>query len=197
MEFENFYYLLINLASISIPFLYSFTDHSQFYKRWKALWPSIILTGIFFIIWDIIFTRIGIWGFNPKYLIGLDLFGLPIEEWLFFITIPYACVFTYDILVLYVREGFLQRTANYLAAVIAVSLIVLAVLQWEKMYTFTTFIMTAIFLIILLRLKVNFLGRYFIVYLIIFAFPFLIVNGLLTGMSTSEPIVWYNNAEND
>ena len=38
-------------------------------------------------------------------------------------------------------------------------------------------------------------GIFYLSYLIILI-PFTLVNGVLTGYFTSEPIVWYNDAEN-
>ena len=55
--------------------------------------PGLLIMDSIYIIWDILFTYLGVWGFNNKYLIGYNIFNLPLEEWLFFICIPYASLF--------------------------------------------------------------------------------------------------------
>ena len=44
--------------------------------------------------------------------------------------------------------------------------------------------------------KSEYLNHFFIAYLVIYLFPFIIVNGILTGSGINEPVVWYNNLEN-
>ena len=94
-------YLLLNIVSISIPFVYSFHPKLKLYKRFNSIILALLFTMVIFIPWDIIFTNNGIWGFNEKYFIGLKIFNLPLEEWLFFMCIPFACIFTHYALLLY------------------------------------------------------------------------------------------------
>jgi lycopene cyclase domain-containing protein len=47
-------------------------------------------------VWDIAVTARGHWVFNPHYVLGIELFGLPLEEWLFFVIIAFVSVFTYE-----------------------------------------------------------------------------------------------------
>ncbi|MDB4180948.1 lycopene cyclase domain-containing protein [Flavobacteriaceae bacterium] len=67
----NTLYLLLNLGSVSVPFLYSFHPRLQLHKRFLWIFISILITMGIFIPWDVIFTLHGIWGFNDTYFLGL------------------------------------------------------------------------------------------------------------------------------
>lgn len=190
-------YLFINVLSISVPLLFSFHPRLKFYKQWYAVFTAIIIPGVIFILWDILFTRWGVWGFTPSHLSGVYWFRLPIEEWLFFICIPYACVFTYASLSILVKKDFMGSYAKPISWMLLVVLVVIALINNNRIYTSVTFLGTASFLLFhLLILKSDYLGRFYLGYLVIYIFPFLIVNGILTGSFLTEPVVWYNNAEN-
>jgi lycopene cyclase domain-containing protein len=189
-------YLLINLFSVAVPLICSFHKRLQIYRTWYALWPAILITASFFIVWDIYFTRWGVWGFNAKHLLGIEWLGLPVEEWLFFVCIPYACVFTYACLKRLLKQDYLGRYAARISWALVVLLTAIGLWQPERLYTNTTFLATAIFLVLhLLVLKSSYLGRFYFAWLILI-FPFLVVNGLLTGSLIEEQVVWYNDAEN-
>ena len=187
-------YLLINLFSIIIPLIYSFHKRLDFYKTWFAFWPAVLATGAVFIIWDVYFTKWGVWGFNPRYLIGVDIINLPLEEWLFFICIPYACVFTYHCLKILIKKDFLQPVSNHITIALIAILSIAGALNLDKLYTSVTFTSTATFL--LLHIKSGYMGKFYLAYLVVFLGPFLIVNGILTGSFIEEQVVWYNNSEN-
>jgi len=189
-------YLLINIFSILIPFVASFDKRLDFYKQWRFLFPAIFITLTFFIIWDIYFTHLGVWGFNDRYLTGIDIVNLPLEEWLFFIAIPYACVFTYDALNYMVKRDYFKDYAKIISWVLIVVLLIVGLLNLDRLYTSVTFITTAIFLLLHLYVfKSTYLGRFYFSYMIILI-PFLIVNGILTGSFIDEQVVWYDNSQN-
>jgi lycopene cyclase domain-containing protein len=192
----KYLYLLIDLGAISLPFLFSFHPKANFSKKWKYLWPAIILPAIFFLIWDQFFTAMGIWGFNPDYIMGIYLFDLPIEEILFFICIPYACVFTYEAVGYFSKRDHLKSFTNVITGLLILVLLILSVTNTHRWYTFITFLLCALFLIYLHFIaKPTYLGKFYISYLFILI-PFVLVNGVLTGTGLESPVVWYNNAEN-
>ena len=185
-------YLVINLLTLLGPLALSFDRKVAFFRKWKYLFPAIILVALFFIGWDIWFTRMGVWEFNPEYLVGIYIANLPLEEWLFFFTIPYACVFIYECLNVYVKRDIFQQSARPIAFVLATGLMILAVIGWGQWYTQVTFVLTGLLLAgNLFVIRPTYLGRFFLAYLVHLV-PFLIVNGILTA----RPVVIYNPAEN-
>ncbi len=192
----DYLYLLLNLGSVFVPFLFSFHPKLKFYKRWKYLLISILISMLIFIPWDVIFTMNGIWGFNEDYFLGIKLFSLPIEEWLFFICIPYACVFTHYALLYYFPNLKLSlavtKTISYLLILL---LIILSIYNSSKWYTFINFILATVLISIVIKKSPNLLSRFFLTFLVMLI-PFFIVNGILTGSFIREEVVWYNNLEN-
>jgi lycopene cyclase domain-containing protein len=189
-------YLLINLLAVLIPVIVSFDRRNYFFAKWKYLFPAIALTGLFFVLWDIIFTHWGIWGFNPRYITGLHIFNLPLEEVLFFICIPFACVFTYDSLNYLIKKDYLRHAAVPVSYALTAILLITAFLNITKLYTSVTFILTSGFLMFqILYLRPSWLGRFYLAYIVLLV-PFFIINGILTGTWLEEQIVWYDNSMN-
>ena len=185
-------YLYLNIFTILFPLLLSFDRKVAFYKSWAALWPAIFINGALFIVWDALFTRAGVWGFNEAYLTGIYLFNLPLEEVLFFITVPYACVFIYDVLNAYIDKDLLQPYAKPIALLLMLVLPLIAIFNISKVYTSVTFsLLTILHLVHLRFFDTKYLGRFYLAYLVHLV-PFLLVNGVLTFL----PIVWYNNSYN-
>lgn len=192
----NYTYLIIDIASISIPLAWSFEYKVNFVRYWKPLFISMIITAFVFIPWDIAFTFHGNWGFNEKYLTGIYLWGLPIEEILFFFCIPYASVFTHEALKYYIPYNALKKHTLTISTVLLILFTVLLALNYDKQYTASATALAIIEIIIFqFWLKSPDLGRIYLSFLFVLI-PFFVVNGLLTGTMISEEVVWYNNTEN-
>lgn len=192
----KYLYLTLDLLTILFPFLFSFYSKADFSKKWKYLWPAILIPGIIFIIWDEYFTRLGVWGFNEAYLSGLYVGSLPLEEILFFICVPYACVFTYEALNHLVSKDYFGQSQRIISASVILTCLLFGITNIDKWYTSTTFLGLGIYLIWLQFIrKESFLGRFYFSFVIILL-PFFIVNGILTGSGIEEPVVWYNDDEN-
>lgn len=192
---QQYTYLLINFFTVIICFIFSFHHKIKFNRYFGAFLAASFIVGAVFVAWDAWFTKIGVWWFNDQYLLGARLFGLPIEELLFFICIPFACLFTYFCL-----DQFFKLDWKPLPEKIFVILsivIALCIAFWfkDRIYTLITFLSTACSLFILkFLLKVNWIGKVSFVYLILMP-GFLMVNGILTGTGLESPIVNYNPDE--
>lgn len=155
-----------------------------------------MLTIGVFIPWDVIFTINGIWGFNSDYFLGFKILSLPLEEWLFFICIPFACVFTHYALLLYFPNLKLNKVATKAISIsLVLILFILALANYDKWYTLVNFSLAIPLTWLVYKYNPQLLQHFFLTFLVMLI-PFFIVNGVLTGSWIDNQVVWYNNAEN-
>lgn len=186
-------YFLLMLGTITGPFFLSFDKKVAFYKNWKALFLAISPVALGFILWDIYFTENSVWGFNPAYLQGIYISNLPLEECLFFILVPYACVFIYEVMNAYFPQWKVQSMAHYFAIVFTIIGLILPFVFWGKWYTMAAPFLASIWTIWFYFIKkVSWYSRFALAFWVA-TIPFLLVNGALTGSFTPEPIVWYSD----
>ena len=188
-------YLYLEIFSLIIPLIFSFDKKMQFYRKWKSVLLSILLTALIFIVWDVIFTARNIWGFNPRYLSGIYLLNLPLEEWLFFLIIPYCCLFIHHVIFYYYPDLMIKDRIVHIVTSFAVILLsLLIIFHPDKTYT----MINSLFLIMILLLsvfsKTKVLNRFLISFPVIFV-PFFAVNAVLTGTLIEQEVVWYNTSE--
>ena len=210
----HYLYLTVDLAVLAIPLACSFDRKVRFFRFWPALFPAIGVMMLLFIPWDVAFTEQGIWGFNPDYLSGIWVAGIPLEEWLFFLCIPYACIFTYESLKHYIPRptgGALARPASALLTVLCAAL---ALTHSDRAYIGLTALLTGILSAGLAlgasrstRVR-EWNHRLWFAFLPLLV-PFIASNGVLTGLrfwqypamnadvgAIPDQIVWYNNEHN-
>lgn len=189
-------YLLLDIGSLSIPFIFSFHPKLKFYKLWKYFFPATFIMMAIFVSWDILFTQAGFWGFNDRYLSGIYWANLPIEEWLFFVCIPYACLFTiYSFKNLLPKFSLSHKATEIVYFTLQTILIATLLYNYDRWYTAVNFSFAIILLALVFNYKREALNIFFPVFLILLI-PFFIVNGYLTGSWIHEQVVWYNDAEN-
>jgi lycopene cyclase domain-containing protein len=193
---DKWLYVFINLGAVSIPFIAGFDNRLRFQKQWRYLFPAMALTMLVFIPWDMLKTDLAVWGFNPRYLLGFYIGNLPLEEWLFFIAIPYACLFTYHSLNYLVKTDFIGRYAGRITLVLGLLLLAIGILNTGKLYTSITFISTGSFLLLHhFVIRAGYMGRFYLMYLVTLL-PFFIVNGILTGSFITGEVVFYDDSQN-
>jgi lycopene cyclase domain-containing protein len=184
-------YLLINFFTLLFPLALSFDKRVQFYKSWKYLWKGMSITGLFFLGWDILFTIKGVWSFNSKYITGVTVFQLPVEEILFFLTVPFACVFIYECLNYYVKWEINNLWSIQISNLLISFSILDIIYNYDKLYTVITYgLLLIIMLILRIVIKAEWLPRFYRAFIVILI-PFYIINGFLTAL----PVVIYNSID--
>ena len=156
----------------------------------------MILAMIPFIVWDAFFTEWGFWGFNPEYIAEVYWFGLPIEEWFFFICIPYACIFMQLALIELSKKWIIkQKTANYITYSLFPLFFLVLIFNTDKMYTLFDMSYAILVLAHVFYWNRALLRTFYLPFLAMLV-PFAIVNGVLTGTGIEGEIVWYNDLQN-
>ncbi|MEJ5306985.1 MAG: lycopene cyclase domain-containing protein [candidate division WOR-3 bacterium] len=184
-------YLLINIIIIIFPLIGSILFHKYTLKKLVSFFISFLSVGIPFIIWDSVATKRGDWYFNSKYVNTTRIFDLPLEEILFFLTVPYACLFLYEGIKFFVFDTKMKRLPNIMTTSTGLTFILLGVYFIFTPYTSTVFFVTGL-TFIMLSYCFNFLleNVHYYIFLVITFVLFFIFNSLLTGI----PIVFYSKS---
>jgi lycopene cyclase domain-containing protein len=207
-EFHGLY-ILVNIGCLIVPLIFSFHRKLRFDLKWKSFVAGVFAMMMVFIPWDIYFTSNGIWGFSDAYTIGWKIAGLPIEEWLFFMCIPYACLFTYHCMKYFFPKEPWPFFSRAVLLLTAIGFIVVGFMNTAKWYSFTAHLLSGCFLLLhIFILRSKYLGWFALTFVLVFPF-FLISNGVLTGVDfwkysllnfhpeeIVRSVVWYNNEHN-
>jgi len=174
--------------------LLSFEKKVNFISHYKYLLKGVLIVGVGFVIWDSLKTFFSVWAFNPDYIIGIFIGNLPLEEYIFFLTVPIACVFIYQCILsynLFTRKRNDDLVINSLIFI----LFFLGIFFWSLLYTSTVCLITAATLCFHyvygdtdVRVKTYYTYLFSLI-------PFILINGILTGGFTDAPIISYNEGE--
>ncbi|MBC7389430.1 MAG: lycopene cyclase domain-containing protein [Opitutaceae bacterium] len=188
----KFTYLILNLFTLIPVMIFSFDRKLRFHEKWKYTFPGILIVGSLFTIWDYYFTLNKIWYFNPAYVLDFRLFLMPVEEYLFFLFTPFACLFIYESINQYYRKDWLLKVAKPLTLFFLMLSIGIAISNIDKTYTAVNFsVLTIVLSITFLFAPNKILGQFWLAFFV-HLIPFWIINGVLT----SWPVIVYNNNEN-
>lgn len=175
---------------ILFPLAMSFESRVSYYRKFIHLMAAIVIVATPYLAWDILATYRGDWSFNKKYLLGIRLVNLPLEEILFFLTVPFSSIFIYESLSVYMKERCLKINKFFFIAA-GIFLIAASMIFTDKYYTFTVLLSSGVFMISAGIFYTGLLqsGLYWI-FILLMHLPFMLVNYLLTSM----PVVVYNPA---
>jgi lycopene cyclase domain-containing protein len=186
----NAEYLIFNLIVISGPLSLSFDRKVHFVDKWNNVSKAILISLAVFVTWDAVVTGRH-WWFSDRYTLGFKILKLPVEEWLFFITIPYASLFIWEVFVAYFKNR--EMKSLQLIRVILYFGIPLGIILIFTGKEYTGLVLIALGLVALLDWKLKtkmFIQLRTIQYLAISSLAMLIFNGFLTW----RPVVLYNEA---
>ncbi len=93
---QHLIYLAVDMV-ILLPFLVKLKDpRLRLLQHRRSIIISTLVVLTVFVVWDIFATRAGVWSFNPRYIVGIEIAGLPLEEILFFISVPVTSILVWE-----------------------------------------------------------------------------------------------------
>lgn len=182
-------YLLLNLCIIVVPLWYTFDERAAYYRRLPALGLSIAVVSTCYLVWDVVVTAGGEWSFNSRYLTGVQILNIPLEEVLFFITVPYSCLLLYEVVLYATKSGSFKLPVIVVVASI-IALLGASLAVYPQGYSAKALASCGFFLMIALLFDRPLIeSKQYWIWLAICYVPFLIINTVLTAL----PVVEYNS----
>ncbi|WP_063127838.1 lycopene cyclase domain-containing protein [Nocardia fusca] len=91
----QWHYLLVLLACLVLTAPLEIFGRGV-YRRPRLLAAAVVPPALVFLAWDLLAVAGGVWNFNNRYVLGIDLPGaIPLEEVLFFLVVPTCGLLTF------------------------------------------------------------------------------------------------------
>lgn len=100
---DRWQYLFVLAACLAITAPLEFLGTGVYRQSRRAV-RAIVPVALVFVVWDVFAIAGHVWTYSPRYVSGIDLGTLPLEELLFFIVIPICGLLTYSAV-----QGILDR----------------------------------------------------------------------------------------
>lgn len=179
-----FFNTIVILGSLLAPIFYKKTKIPKIYKAM----PAVLISAFIFVILDNLFTD-WFWRFDEKYVLGIKIFKIPLEEMLFFLAFPYICLLIWENW----KEKFSKKEiSKYRLFIVILGGLLAGFLSYQKDLFYTSFMMFGIAVVIVfdLFLKTNvFRQKRFHTFQLVVFLPIFIYNFYLTA----RPVVIYNH----
>lgn len=93
---DRYQYLLLMAGCLAITLPLEFAFRARVYRRAGALLLSLVPTVVLFSIWDVAGILRDHWSYNPRFVTGVHLGVMPLEELVFFIVVPVCGLLSYE-----------------------------------------------------------------------------------------------------
>ncbi|ACP37279.1 conserved hypothetical protein [Sulfolobus islandicus M.14.25] len=156
-------------------------------RNYFQLLKSIAIVSPLYLFWDFLATWKDSWSFNPKYVMGIYVINLPMEEVMFFLVTPFATLLIFDFVMNSVRDREVKWVQKVIITTIPLLIITLPFV-FNYSYTFIDFLYLIMsFIISLLIARDLLVSRNFWIFIGLSYIPFLLFDYFLT----SDPVVIY------
>lgn len=181
-------YLLINILILIGPLLLTVLRHRGFLIPARPVLFSMAINCVLFTWWGWYASQQGHWRWNEEYVLGAGLLEIPLEEYLFFLTSCFSCLFIYYAVTQLVPEKQMSLPRWWY---IPIALIMVVLFQLVSGgYTQLVLIIATTLLIYLNQFQWTLItSRRFWIYIALTFVPFLIFNYVLTSL----PILIYGS----
>lgn len=150
---------------------------------------ATVVVGALYIAWDSWVVKLGDWEFNPEFTGHWRLLRLPAGEWLFFLSVPYATLFLFEVFGAYFGRDQILGLPRWLSFAVAGGLLGLAYFFRARHYSFLALTSSAAFLVAQGLWVPDFWKRLDALLTMAASFgTFLLINGIYTRL----PTIHYN-----
>lgn len=181
-------YYFLNLIIFVPVLLLSFFTNVKPHRHIKGLLAGYLFVSLPFLIYDYWAVDRGLWAFNEAYVTGPYLWGMPLEEILFFITVPFAMIYVWGVVKKFIGDIGIPAIFPLIAmGAVAAGSIWALIFYWDNAYTRTVAIAALIMILVAVGSRIAYTLRFWTFQLVLLGL-FLIFNSILTTL----PIVTYN-----